>query len=403
MRIKIQNLLSPTDLDKLPKRGEGGEGAVYDLGSMHLVKVYKDVTRFRQEKVLDLCSRYETFKSLFDVARFAFPERMALDVDAQDNIVGFSMSDIGHCAQLDELFWIGNGFKEKDGHSLTWQEAIDLVYKLYMSLDRLHRARIVTGDLNPSNILYDFDAKSPSFIDMDSVQIGQYGCPVTGAEGRYLDPLVEERGLDGNGCYKYTEGSDYYALAVIACELLSGGDPFEFRTAPPCDAAERRKHRHSLLGYMEDEHFAEKTKARLLDKPVNRQRMERFEALRRTDSVLYAYLVDVLVRGTRESLLYRLPKTDPRHPEYALRKKGVRTIVEVMGQDSDSAGKVFSPRSDLAFSVAAQKQFYDVMRRQNQAVKLRTLKTDDPKAFQQFIGNFGFDYVGILSRGKSHV
>ncbi|HJD98283.1 hypothetical protein [Mailhella massiliensis] len=403
MRIKIQNWLPPTDLAELPKRGEGGEGIVYDLGSRHLLKVYGEITRFRQEKVLDLCSRYETFKARFDMAQFAFPEKVAVNIDAQDDIVGFSMSDIGKCAQLDYLFWSGSGFREKNGQSLTWQEAVDLVYKLYTALDRLHRARIVIGDLNPSNILYDFSTKNPAFIDMDSVQIGQYGCAVTGAEGRYLDPLVEERGLDGNGCYKYTEGSDYYALAVIACEMLTGGDPFEFRTAPPCDAAERRKNRHCLLGYVEDGNFSETTGARLLDKPANKLKVERFQELRRTDPVLYAYLADVLVRGARDSLLYRLPKTDPRHPEYTMRRKGVRTIVEVQPQDAGPSGNPFSPLTDTSISVDAQEKLWSILQKQNRAVRLRSMTTGDPPAFRQFIANFGFDYVDILSGGKSHV
>jgi len=372
-----------------------------------LVKVYhaEALTPTRQKKVLNLCSRYENFKPLLkNAAQFAFPEKSAEDETGE--VVGFAMQKISDCFQLDELQWSRDGFPDCNGHTLTLREAIDIVYSLYVALGLLHRSRIVIGDLNPSNLLYNFTTKKVAFIDLDSVQIDTFDCPVTGNGGKYLDPIVKQRGVNAENCYKYDEGSDNYALAVVACEMLTGGDPFEFRGE--LDPEERRERRIAIIGYAEDADFAQRTGLPLKDCLPNQRRLERFQALRSEDPILFKYLADVLLRDCRESLLRRLPKNDSRHPEYAVRYKKVKTIADVLKERSSALllnevqlepvlAKIRMMGQDVSKSILGICRD----RKAARAIRLREQLAQDPQGFKMFMANFGFDYR-IMSGGTDN-
>lgn len=392
MKVYVEKILnSPTELDSLEYVGKGGEATVYRLGASSMLgKIYhqENLDRQRQEKVLDLCSRYETFHSLFSDGDFAFPEKTAMDENS--SIVGFAMKELAGYSRLDELFWKGDDFAESNGKKLTENDAIKLVYNLYAALSRLHKARIVIGDLNPSNILYNFSTDKPAFIDLDSVQIDQFACRVVGEDMRYLDPLVEARGVNIDGCFRFTEDSDCFAMAIIACELLTGGDPYVYKTSPPMDPSERRRKRIPLTGFLGEPDFGAKYGLSLMDNKSNNRRLARFDAIRKKDPLLFKYLQDVLQAGERENLLAKLPKTDPRHPEYAIRRN-IRTIM-----DTGSTAKLIDLSSVQTSAInedgkkAIEKILSGVMQKK---YKLRTMTTDDPKGFKMFIETFGLSHL----------
>ena len=395
MKVSIEKFLTtPTDLEALEYVSKGGEGSIYRLGvSSMLGKIYhqENLDRQRQEKVLDLCSRYDTFSHLLSKEDFAFPEKTAKDEN--NNIVGFAMKEFENYVRLDEIFWKGDEFTEAGGKKLTEQDALKLIYDLYAFLLRLHKSRIVIGDLNPSNILYNFSSKKPAFIDLDSVQIDQFGCRVIGEDSRYLDPQVEANGINVDGCFRYTEDSDCFALAIIACELLTGGDPYMFKTSPPMDPSERRRKRISIIGYLEDSDFGSRNGHNLLDNKSNVKRLARFDAIRKKDPLLYRYLREVLLGDERENLLTKLPKTDKRHPEYAIRKN-IRTIMDVR---HPARPIDFSSVQTSAINEAGKKAIENILNAAGLKKNLRlcAMSTEDPDGFKMFLETFNLGHLLI--------
>lgn len=261
MNIRIENINGSVTLDKSNFIAAGGEGEIYILPPDKLIKLYHEVelTSIRQEKVLDLCSKYETFRGLFSQTQYAFPEipanRINIGKENNNEIVGFTMNNLGTShPKLYKLIYKENEFqKNKDGLSLTTDTAIALIYDLYECLHKLHTSRIILGDLNPLNILYNFNTHKPCFVDIDSAQIGKYSC--LAKSDNYLDPLVEENGMNSDNVYKYSTTSDYYSMAVIVYELFVGQRPFSYRTTPGMYENDRRLKRLALIGQMKDQNF----------------------------------------------------------------------------------------------------------------------------------------------------
>ena len=78
MNIRVENNLFK--VDGIPPIFAGGEGEIYSLPSQMMLKLYHDnvLTPVRQQKVLELCTRYETFRGIFDLNQYAFPQISAI-------------------------------------------------------------------------------------------------------------------------------------------------------------------------------------------------------------------------------------------------------------------------------------------------------------------------------------
>jgi hypothetical protein len=410
MQIRIDNIEDHIVLDDSNYLNSGGEGEIYTLPLQMLVKLYHDdqLTLHRQEKVLKLCSWYETYRGLFNQKQYAFPQQPANRVNPgeadDDEIVGFAMANLGaHLPRLDSI-----GFKEidfermVDGRNLTDDAAIALIYDLYESLHKLHTAHFILGDLNPSNILYDFDTRKPCFIDVDSAAFGKYGCMAYTEP--YLDPLIEETGKNAEGSFKFNPLSDCYAMAVIAYELFVGAHPFAFRTIPPMRESERRQKRMALMGHLEDTDFLSRMGSNFLDHPQNTIRLDRLSVLKRKDLMLYQYLFDTLLRDRRENLLSRLPKTDKRNPAYIFHAKGkVETIADVLQKGvqqpyQTGAGRPIDKPKTTMFDDSVNVSIWDVLRRHQHRFR-QEVTTSDPDMFKLFVANMGIDYQQIVQQG----
>jgi hypothetical protein len=76
MEVRVATIEDRLLLGDNNRLNAGGEGEIYNLPPEKLVKVYHEdqLTSSRQQKVLDLCSRYETYKGLFNQDQYAFPQ-----------------------------------------------------------------------------------------------------------------------------------------------------------------------------------------------------------------------------------------------------------------------------------------------------------------------------------------
>jgi serine/threonine protein kinase len=405
-KIKVNSIANePLDIDLDSFVDAGGEAEIYRLPVPdYLLKLYKEslLNETRKEKILDLCSRYETFRAFLKNEQYALPEIPAIEVSSQE-IVGFAMHDMGKLPQITDLGYADNDYKEHDGSNfrLTDNSALALIYSMYEALTRLHQSKIILGDLNPSNILYNISKKSPVFIDIDSAQLGKYFCIAWTDD--YLDPIVEESGKNTDGYYTFSASSDYFSLAVICYEIFIGTIPYIFRTRPPEDPSSRKSRRICLINFLEDADFGKKYNIELVEHIQNRSQIERLRLLKAKDPLLYRYFFETFVLDKRENLLTLLPTDDKRNPAYTLynkRRGQVKTIKEILEEGylkNNHSRKIDAPQSEIIDPRMIE--FLEDYKAANQYSLNVVEMPKDPKAFMMFVDNLGLDYNNIIRGG----
>jgi len=265
----------------------------------------------------------------------------------------------------------------------------------------LHQARIIIGDLNSSNILYDFNNKRVIFIDLDASTIGNHECVAFTPE--YLDPLIEQTGKTPDGNYRFTVGSDYYALAIICYELFVGMHPFSFKSKPANSPNKMKSMQISLIGHMEDpsSHLSNKG-ITFMDSESNFEDMARLKTLKSLDTYLYEHFLKIFTTNDRDSLLSRLPVTDSRNPARTFQQKGkFKTIGEVLSQGHRVPKDLKIDSKNIPkTNILSVEDVMSIMKETSLSLRLREAeKTEDPPAFKLFINNMGFDYVQIINQG----
>jgi serine/threonine protein kinase len=400
VRFEFEDRSGEYECETLSKLGEGGEGVIYILDDQALAKVYhaKELNRRRQEKVLALCARYNHFAGVFGAARFAWPEAPAISADIHE-IVGFRMAHLGAYPSLEQVRYDSSErqFRTAGGERLDDDKAIAVAYSLFDALERLHTARIVLGDLNPTNVLVDVHSANALIVDIDSCHVEGFPCPVFKAE--YLDPMTEAAGKQSDGSLNYSSSSDYYAAAVMTYELIVGSLPSFFRSEQGLGALDLKAKGVSLLAHVEDPTFLSSHGVRLRSHPLNDGLCRRLQEVKLLDGGrLYRYWHDVLVKGRRYSLLERLPVSDPRNPTHRLlAKKGSRTVVDVI-RDGQSPRAVVPLQADPIFFQEEDVQTIVGLTRRSSRLRA-TFDGVDPIGFQLFVENLGFDYRALLERG----
>ncbi len=314
----------------------GGEGEIYPLNNDYVAKVYhSDVLNDeRQQKVLSLCNAYQSNMAQLGGDCFAFPQYEAYENQAIfQSIVGFSMSYFKNCLPLLDLKYdIKAGQFCKSGkNQFDDGQSIEFIYQLFELLERLHKARIVLGDLNPDNILCDFASSKPKpvFVDLDSAQFGQFYCAPMDKED-YIDPLVVQQGKNPNGSYMYSSESDVFSLSCISYYFFCGSHPFNLRSRPPSDIVENKQRGISLIRCCRGDgvNYLHSLGIEYLPKP-NEKVEKRIEVLSKLDRNLADFFISVFVRNERDNLVYSLPINDARNPRSAFfRESGFADVIE---------------------------------------------------------------------------
>lgn len=192
----------------------GKEGSVYAIdGEPHLVaKVFKKgkVTTHRKEKV-ELMIQHEVW-----LPGICFPES-ALSYEGE--FVGFTMRRAQDAHVLNDTIFIP---QELDRLYPGWtrRDLVDVCLSFLKRVKSLHDLNILIGDINPNNVMLG-KQKDAWIIDIDSVQVEGYPCPVGWDEFTAPEILGGVRGLR-------SAEHEYFAIAVLLFMIMMTGTfPYE--------------------------------------------------------------------------------------------------------------------------------------------------------------------------------
>ena len=187
-------------------KAQGGEGAVYVKGQT-AYKIYADPSRcIAQAKIDEL--------ALLVQPNIIRPVHLILD--HKNNPVGYTMRAVGKAHSLCQLF--PKAFRQRN--NITPEIALRLVRQLQTGVLHIHSRGILVVDLNEMNFLVSTDFAELFFIDVDSYQTPSF--PATA-----LMESVRDRHAT-----TYTDGSDWFAFAVVSFQMFVGIHPFKGTCAP---------------------------------------------------------------------------------------------------------------------------------------------------------------------------
>ncbi len=183
---------------------EGGEGRVYGRGQT-AYKIYHDpAAAISEVKIREL--------SAIAHPRVVAPRRLILDQKGAP--VGFTMDWIRDAVPLARLFPTAY----QSAHGITPETIIALVRAMAEAAAAVHAAGCVMVDGNEFNYLVDpATYRVPYLIDVNAYQTPTY--PGSAILPAIRDPLARS----------FSPESDWYAFAVVICQLFVGIHPFKGR------------------------------------------------------------------------------------------------------------------------------------------------------------------------------
>lgn len=181
---------------------QGGEGVVYGRGD-RAFKIYADPAKMIPEaKIRELAA--------LDRPNILRPLEVLLD--ERDRPAGFTMKWVREAGPLCRLFT--SAYRQRIG--VTEATTLLLADRMREAVAAVHRAGCLMVDGNPFNYLVDRrDRTTPYLIDVDSYRTP--GFPATAFTPAVRDPLTDD----------FTEMTDWFAFAVVVCQLFVGIHPFK--------------------------------------------------------------------------------------------------------------------------------------------------------------------------------
>ena len=112
------------------------------------------------------------------------------------------------------------------------------MYKIFELVEHLHKGRIILGDINPKNILFNPQQKCPVIVGLDSAQVDLH--PTTAMSVANLDPTLERQRKAAGGKIYLSTSSDIFGIACLTFRIIVGVSPFKLVLSPPMRAEELR-------------------------------------------------------------------------------------------------------------------------------------------------------------------
>lgn len=190
--------------------GVGGEATVFNVDGQ-AVKVYLQADAARDAKLRAMLPLVGNLPP-----SVVAPQSLVLDRKGK-RAVGFAMR------LLDATYTDVRQLANKKYRAQARQTARDvarLFLNAWHTLDCIHRAGMVVGDLNDLNV--QFRGDEMVFIDADSFQFANYPCMV-GTEA-FLDPTLYGKDLSQRPYF--TPANDWYAFAVLLFKSLLLAHPY---------------------------------------------------------------------------------------------------------------------------------------------------------------------------------
>jgi serine/threonine protein kinase len=370
---------------------KGGEGAIYELNHNNLAKIYHpdEQTTVRRKKVLALCNAYRRNIAEFGQECYAFPQFPAyLDNVDNENIAGFSMPYFHDCKHIEDVeFSLTDGkfAADKSGAAyFTDKSAVDLIYRLFELVEHLHKGRIILGDINPKNILYNPQHKCPVIVDLDSAMVDLH--PATAMSQANLDPIVERQSKTAGGKFYFSTRSDVFGLACIAFRFFVGVSPFKMVLSPPLGVEDLKRKGISMIRYIvEGAGFLSSLGHTYVPSPINTLVAKRIEVLRQIDKALFPFFYSTFAQNSRESLLYGLPEGDPRHPS------------NILFIDPGIRKDFLRRKADRAARIAQQRAIAPIAASQPREVTTANYHYRDPEELALFLDTFGLSIKSMFS------
>lgn len=231
--------------------GEGGEGTVYNCSfSGFVVKLYnKEFRKISKQKKIQLL-----------IDNNPGSKRLCWPLDTvlyHGKFIGFLMPFVSG-KKLDAL--------ERNPKKVmsrfpkyTKEKQIDMIIEILEEVELLHSKTILLGDINTRNIMFDNQGDMGiTFVDIDSVQIGQFPCITSSPgydapevivframkDGTVDEAVAKEKSKEGqylfNNYYQNfyrTPENEYHALAVLLFRMMTCGaspyDCYDYEFADP--------------------------------------------------------------------------------------------------------------------------------------------------------------------------
>lgn len=218
--IKGDKEISLTKNDFIAK---GGEAEIYGKGNQ-VYKIYHSLNKVIPEaKIKEL--------QLLNHDNILNPQKILLQ---KNNVIGFTMKRIKNSEPLCKLFT--NGFRDREG--IKQDQIIELIKNMKNTISFIHKNKCLIVDGNELNYLVNTkNWIQPYFIDVDSYQTPHF--PATAIMFSIKDFHAKQ----------FSELTDWFSFAIIACQLLVGIHPFkgkhpEFKKK---DMIERMKNNVSIF------------------------------------------------------------------------------------------------------------------------------------------------------------
>lgn len=205
MKVSVEGSLTTINLTDDDFIHAGGEGSVYVKGDTAF-KIYHD-----PKKMIEIGRIQELQK--IDCANVIKPEKTIYDTKGKP--IGYTMKALNDVWALTRLF--NKTFRTSN--NVSDEVVKSLIQRMRDTYERLHELGFLVADGNELNFLVSQDFKEIYFIDVDAFKTPSF--PSRAYNESTLDPNLTLPNLD------FTEASDWFAYAVVACQMLTGIHPFK--------------------------------------------------------------------------------------------------------------------------------------------------------------------------------